>query len=110
MAFVLSNTFYRLAKKKAEGVYDVYDFHTTANRARNMWISWTQFKNYTDPDNVFDDEGKCAETASAVTIEYMRKVFDKKRGNEEYLKLKAKGFVLIGKFEESIFGEIRRLK
>lgn len=104
----LSNTFYRLAGKKAEGVYDVYEFHTTVDRRHNKWISHDQYKNYTDPEHVFDKNGDCAGTA--VCIEYQRIVYDKDEGNREYLRLKAEGFVLIGIYEQDIFGGTRRIK
>lgn len=106
----LSNTFYRLVRKKAEGVYDVYDFHTTANRQRNMWIEHMEFKNYLEPNKVFNVDGTCAESANVATVQHERRIYDKAVGNKEYNSLKADGFVLVGKFEQDICGRIRRIK
>ena len=106
----LSNTFYRLARKKAEGVYDVFDFHTTANRQRNMWIEHTEFKNYLEPDKIFNADGTCAEGANVATVQHEQRIYDKAFGNKEYIKLKAEGFILIGIYEQDICGRIRRIK
>lgn len=75
-----------------------------------MWIEHTEFKNYLEPDKVFNPDGTCAEGANVATVQREERVYDKAVGNKQYSRLRAEGFVLIGKFEQDIFGGIRRIK
>ena len=100
-----SNTFYRLAKK--DGRYRewiIYDFHTS-HPAHHIGEPYYWIESFEICENMNQNGeiigGKCG-------IKKEKNV-QREDGNALYMKLKNDGFIVVGKFEQDICGNERRI-
>ena len=98
-----SNTFYRLAKRSNFRAWVIYDFHTSYPKGKPYY--WIESFEVCKVDDM-NQNGEITRCPCAIT---RKKDVQKEDGNAFYTQLKNDGFIVIGKFEQDIYGEERRI-